>query len=356
MKLFGYLPSPDSSNPRRYDERMMSDPAIQTLRFPMGGNFRTDIAQNMRDATYYANPGRNQSDFDQFEPIIGQNNNFDIKRAASVLTNINVNCKSVGDKKSLLHIAAERGNEPAISFLVCAGVCVEALDAEKQTPIMKAVEQGNPDAVKTLIKVGANLAARDQYSITVGEHAKIAGHKEYEPLLKATKNYLHEEYQRYGVHYSNNVEAFFAKERPMGTKEYRKKKEQILEMLKYNKYEEKEFGNLVACFDINKSHFTDGSTLLHLAARTGNLKAVQHLLRLGAEVDAVSRDKSTPLMVAALYGHENVVRTLLKNGANVCARDMYGGSAVEAAREYENIDKLLSSLQREIEMLFVGVL
>jgi len=59
------------------------------------------------------------------------------------------------------------------------------------------------------------------------------------------------------------------------------------------------------------------------AAKDGNLKAVQFLLSVGADVDTIEHcdhlwlDTTTPLLLAAYYGYLEIVKLLLEKGANV---------------------------------------
>mmetsp|Transcript_34169 Transcript_34169/g.83736 ORF Transcript_34169/g.83736 Transcript_34169/m.83736 type:complete len:142 (-) Transcript_34169:147-572(-) len=61
----------------------------------------------------------------------------------------------------------------------------------------------------------------------------------------------------------------------------------------------------------------DGSTMLHFAARDGDLAAVLALLEAGADKDQAMSYGQTPLFMAAQNGHAAVVKALLKAGAEV---------------------------------------
>lgn len=64
------------------------------------------------------------------------------------------------------------------------------------------------------------------------------------------------------------------------------------------------------------------------AAIQGDLEAVEAALDEGAEVDAVTYEGSTALMVAAFHGNTDVVRTILDRGAAIDKTDPNGRTAL----------------------------
>src|SRR5690606_39915298 len=60
-----------------------------------------------------------------------------------------------------------------------------------------------------------------------------------------------------------------------------------------------------------------GLAALHFAAREVQIEAVQALLDVGAEVDFVDPDGSTPLLLALMNGHWDTARLLIEAGADV---------------------------------------
>jgi len=65
----------------------------------------------------------------------------------------------------------------------------------------------------------------------------------------------------------------------------------------------------------------EGMTVLHMAAKIGNVEIVNIFLEAGANVDAKDSDDATPLHYAAVYGHLAVVKQLITAGADISARD-----------------------------------
>ena len=62
------------------------------------------------------------------------------------------------------------------------------------------------------------------------------------------------------------------------------------------------------------------------------LPLLELLLDRGADIDAASPSRSTPLMMAAGYGAQEAVELLLGKGADVRARNDKGLSAADFAR------------------------
>ena len=75
-----------------------------------------------------------------------------------------------------------------------------------------------------------------------------------------------------------------------------------------------------------------GWSPLHYAASGPEPAVVQLLIERGAEVDAASPNRSTPLMMAARYGSEASVDLLLARGADPKARNDRGLDAADFAR------------------------
>ncbi len=65
--------------------------------------------------------------------------------------------------------------------------------------------------------------------------------------------------------------------------------------------------------------------LFFAAAKIGNSEVI------GFPVDVRNKDGYTPLMMATYYGHQDIVTTLLAKGADRCARDNRGNTALMGA-------------------------
>lgn len=74
-----------------------------------------------------------------------------------------------------------------------------------------------------------------------------------------------------------------------------------------------------------------GWTPLHYAASGPETRMVALLLERGAQIEALSPNRSTPLMMASRYGPESSVDLLLARGASLAARNDAGLGAADFA-------------------------
>lgn len=100
----------------------------------------------------------------------------------------------------------------------------------------------------------------------------------------------------------------------------------------------------------------NGRTALMRAAKNGNLKEVERLIKSDADVNLCDNDGWTALMNAARYQNETeIVSTLLEAGANPDKKNEYGSTALHLAAGYsENpeIVKLLVEATKNSDEIF----
>jgi ankyrin repeat protein len=80
----------------------------------------------------------------------------------------------------------------------------------------------------------------------------------------------------------------------------------------------------------------NGRTVLHLAAEGGNKEVVQLLLEKGADAAAKDDNGRTVLHLAANGGNKEVVQLLLKKGADAATKDDYGRTVLHSAAKGGN--------------------
>ena len=153
--------------------------------------------------------------------------------------------------------AAQRQDRAALRTLVGKRVDVNAPQADGTTALHWAAHWNDAEAVKLLLRAGANAATTNRFGASPLSEAAASGNAD---LVKAL---------------------------------------------------------LEAGADGKALSTPDGETVLMTAARAGNLDAVRLLLDAGADVNARERYKGqTPLMWAAAERHSGVVKLLIERGAD----------------------------------------
>ena len=94
----------------------------------------------------------------------------------------------------------------------------------------------------------------------------------------------------------------------------------------------------------------DGSTPLHRAVRQNDLKAVQALIKRGADVKAATRYGVTPVGLAALNGNAAILRALLGAGADPNSATRGGETALMTAARTGNADAVTLLLDRRADV------
>ncbi|EDV98283.1 myotrophin [Drosophila grimshawi] len=87
-------------------------------------------------------------------------------------------------------------------------------------------------------------------------------------------------------------------------------------------------------------------TPLHYAADFGQLKVLEYLVQIGADVNKLDKYGITPLLAAIWEGHTTSVEYLLQHGANKVGTTPTGQNYVEAA-EKDEIKQMLENINTE---------
>ncbi|KAJ8069375.1 hypothetical protein OCU04_003029 [Sclerotinia nivalis] len=78
-----------------------------------------------------------------------------------------------------------------------------------------------------------------------------------------------------------------------------------------------------------------GETVLHIAARMGDLEMVKLLVEFEADLEARDGWGNTPLLSASIWGHPHTIKFLLGKGADIEARDLKGSTALLLACRHD---------------------
>lgn len=99
----------------------------------------------------------------------------------------------------------------------------------------------------------------------------------------------------------------------------------------------------IEILDVNQPGAVD-DTLLHIAARTGQLDEMKVLIAHGSCVNCIGDLGNTPLHQAAMGGKTDAVKLLLKSGANPQIKNEFDQTAAEVAQigRHDDLARLLS--------------
>ena len=210
-------------------------------------------------------------------------------------------------------------------------ISVLAAFERRNTPLILAVQNGNLDSVKVLLKYGADIEGRG-YLIYLGEDDPIRRvYRSCTPLFVAAA-YGNVEILKFLVENGANV----------NTNNNHDSISPLMVAIKH------QFTDAVSFLidqgaDVN-SQDNSGKTALHCAVEQ-NFDALSCLITHGADINAVTNEKCTPLMIACKHNNDRVVNFLLENGADVALRDNNGETALHYVWNRSGSSaKILSSL------------
>jgi len=211
-----------------------------------------------------------------------------------------------GERYTALMNAARNGDTEAVRKMLDLGAEVNQKTSKGKTALMLAAAGGFTDTVKLLVDRGADVNIRDNYDTTAIIAAATAGHPEAaatlvafgaDPLFKDTSG---------GSALSNAT--FFGHT------------DTVLAIL----------------VQLPELPADSGNELLLLAAGLGHQKIAVALIEKGISVNARGLKDRTPLMAAAAFNRQELVKLLLEKGADVTASDDEGITALQVAESKGN--------------------
>jgi ankyrin repeat protein len=239
--------------------------------------------------------------------------------------------------------AAIRGNDlTKLQAVLAGGASANHNDARGLTPLMYAAAVGSADAMKLLIEKGADVNAKNAFDSTAlmwsvtdinkvrllvakGANVNAVSKQGHTAMLLAAMSDGSAAIVRLLIAEGANVKAV--------------DNNKINGLLAASAANDLESVNLFvdAGLDVNSKDAADQTPLMNAAGR-GNTAMVKWLLAKGADVNAVSAEKSggmvkngpiglgkfTALILASTYGPAETVRALLDAGAEVNAKDIRG--------------------------------
>jgi uncharacterized protein len=200
-----------------------------------------------------------------------------------------------------LFLASQAGHAPVVDVLLKAGADPKATSRTGSTPLMLAASAGAVDAAKRLLDAGVDINAKESAR---GQTALMfAAASNRVPVLRL----LAERGADLALT-SKTLDLFEVSrveeaKRPQRGRQNGPRKPQVPGVERGFNYLEL-IGN------------QGGVTALHYASRQGYVEAAQVLVDAGADVNQLSGDRTSPLLVATINGHFDLARYLLDKGAN----------------------------------------
>jgi ankyrin repeat protein len=276
------------------------------------------------------------------------------------------------NQETALHVAVKSGDTEILQAILLTQVnghfkSVDVSGPNGKTPLYFAVQAGQFEMVKQLVHSGANPLEADQDSYTAIGIAALKGNLEIlEFFFKEAKTGFHGDWNIEDI-----IESRLDDKSSLLHLAVESGSVKVVQLV----LEEK--------LDINAKK-SDGSTALHLACANGQLKivtilvdalidmgyseglvvkdeqgliplhratvfdrrdVVEHLLDKGGDIEALTKDGMTPLLLAAQHGADNTATLLIERGSDPNGRTSDGltvlHKAVGNARTLQTITKAL---------------
>ncbi|PAA66278.1 hypothetical protein BOX15_Mlig016846g2 [Macrostomum lignano] len=223
-------------------------------------------------------------------------------------------------KRTVLHVAAESGNERVLDNLIADGPKMRELINERddrgRMPIHYAVEKGFAGAVEILLAFGASpndTTDSEEVETVANSATPIAVHPEMSPFLLAAREKKPNEDEQ-------PAEAFADGAAPGEGGKPRPQHGEILRRL------------VQAGTDIDAVN-SNGYTALHYAALNDDSNAVYTLVHFGCDISAKNNRMQTPLHMAAEQNRLRAAEALLLSGAPLNIADKTGKTPLVLATQ-----------------------
>jgi ankyrin repeat protein len=238
-----------------------------------------------------------------------------------------------------LHLASRWGHVEAVRMLLKLGADVTAQSKFGWTPLHLSSRRGDAEVTRMLLEYGADVSAPNNLGLTPLLLASRSGNVEVTRMLlergadvttqdKDGSSPLHlaslrghAEVARMLLEHRADVSA----QNSLGLTP--------LQLASRSGYVEATRILLERGADATAQD-KDGSTVLHLALQWGRAAVACMLLEWGADATARDKDASTPLHLASRRGHVEVVRMLLERGADAEAQNKQGLTPLDLALQW----------------------
>jgi ankyrin repeat protein len=217
-------------------------------------------------------------------------------------------------RTTALHLAAGAGSVEAVAALLDHGADINAGEsAWGQTPLIFAAAQNRVDAIRLLIKRGANIdLATRTLDLPTQDAVDRAAERRRDKVLEEFRALVPESARGAWRPTPSQVQAAMraardVQELPVGADP---------EVVPAGEADAPQTpGEAVAGYSASVGTQGGLTALLH-AARQGHRDAAFALIDGGADINKVSGDRTSPLLIATMNGHFDLALQLLKRGAD----------------------------------------
>jgi len=236
-----------------------------------------------------------------------------------------------GSQQNLLHLAVYSGNVKLIAYLLNKQLDIDATDEFGNTPLIIAAQHTNRyEVLEYLISRHATLDHKNGSGSSALSLALYYGYATNVTLLleKGASIYIHD-----GIHTPLTLVHNAIAKYPQSAKVFRDIETKLLIR-----------GTTV---DIPGKHL-NWTPLIHTATRVPdeeNLKHLNLLISLGADINYKDMNKRTALMLASSMGRKEAVDILLNNYAEADFIDTFGWSALMLSVYYNQYDVAIALLE-----------
>ena len=268
--------------------------------------------------------------------------------------------KTYDDGFTPLMTAVKSGHPDILEKLVAVGGDVNQMDNERRHSLVIAIESGNVETARALIRLGADTLKVSQKKNAPALVHEI-GKKNYDEmlLLLYTTGFDLDARDNGGQtalnkacdqHDKEKIRALLALgANPNIPNSYgRRPLDTVMDHYSFAYSDHSEIIGMLlskgAHADMSHSP-TMQSAPLHIAARNGNMKVVEMLLAHNIHIDVPERGNGgmTPFLSACDNGRDDTARLLKRHGADITKKDSYGRGAIHFAARGGSV-KLLKSL------------